>query len=362
MQKILHFFWEMGYNWYSFINDFTKMRSSFFSPVQTLTVLDIATCLDAQFQGGADAIIEGVAPLSIAQKTDISFLHNVRYLGDLEKTQAGAVLIEEKYCDKVPDCVVKIICTSPYRAFGKIAQMLYPLEKSSGEISPLAFIDPSAKIGKNVTIEPFVVVKKGACIGNNCILKAHTVVGENVIVGDDALIFEHVTLSTCIIGKSAYIKSGARIGQSGFGFHMDERGHFDIPQLGCVRIGDDVQIGSNVTIDRGSQFDTIIGHGVRIDNLVQIAHNVEVGDHSVLVAQVGIAGSTKLGKFVVVAGQVGIAGHLSVGNFVKIAAQSGVMRNVEDNAVVAGSPAIHAPDWHRQTIALKNLVKEKKHV
>lgn len=338
------------------------MKSSFFSPACKLTVLDIATSIGGRFQGNADFLLEGVAPLTSANKTDITFFHNTRYLSDLEKTQAGAILIEEKYADRVSDSVIKIICASPYRAFGKIAQMFYPFEKSTGEISPLAFIDPSAQIGENVSIEPFVVIKKGAIIGNNCILKAHTVVGENVVIGDNALIFEHVTLTTCVVGKNAYIKSGARIGQSGFGFHMDERGHFDIPQLGCVRIGDDVQIGSNVTIDRGSQFDTIIGNGVRIDNLVQIAHNVEVGDQSVLVAQVGIAGSTKLGKFVIVAGQVGIAGHLSIGNFVKIAAQSGVMRNVEDKAVIAGSPAINAPDWHRQTIAIKNLVKEKRHV
>ena len=168
----------------------------------------------------------------------------------------------------------------------------------------------------------------------------------------------HVTITNTIAGDRLYVKPGARIGQPGFGFHMDERGHFDIPQIGCVRIGNDVQIGANTTIDRGSQHDTIIGNFCRIDNLAQIAHNVELGDGCVIVSQVGIAGSTKLGKFVIAGGQVGIAGHLNIGDGVKIAAQSGIMRDVAPGETISGSPAVPIREWHRQTIAIQRLTKK----
>lgn len=308
----------------------------------------------------SDEVFHDVAPLSMANKNDISFCHSVKYLKELSITKAGVVVVPPELKDKVPSTAIALESPAAYRVFGKICSAFYPRAMPKQDISPLASIDPSATVGANTQIEPFVVIKKNARVGANSFIKAHTVVSEGVVIGDNAYIEENVTLAHCIIGKDAYIKSGARIGQSGFGFHMDEKGHFDIPQLGCVKIGDDVQIGANTTIDRGSQEDTVIGNQVRIDNLVQIAHNVVIGDGSVLVAQVGVAGSTTLGKFVIAAGQVGIAGHIKIGNFVKIAAQSGIMRNVGDNETVAGSPAIPVTDWHRQTVILKQLIRNKK--
>jgi UDP-3-O-[3-hydroxymyristoyl] glucosamine N-acyltransferase len=203
------------------------------------------------------------------------------------------------------------------------------------------------------------VIEDGVVLGKNCFVGPNTVIEQGCSIGNNAVIESNVTISHAIIGDDVFIKPGARIGQPGFGFYMDEQGHFDVPQLGRVLIGNHVHIGANTTIDRGSQADTLIGNGVRIDNLVQIAHNVEVGDNSVLVAQVGVAGSTKLGRFVIAAGQVGIAGHLTVEDGVKIAAQSGLMRNVGKGETVAGSPAVPVRDWHRQTIALQKLAKEK---
>ena len=229
----------------------------------------------------------------------------------------------------------------------------------SKTISDFSFIEPTAKIGNNCTISAFAVIEADVVIGDSCFIGPHCIIQKGTILGNNCHLEAHVVIGYAVVGNQVYIKPGARIGQPGFGFHMDEKGHFDIPQLGRVLIGDHVHIGANTTIDRGSFADTIIGKGVRIDNLVQIAHNVEVGDNSVLVAQVGIAGSTKLGKFVIAAGQVGIAGHLNIGNGVKIAAQSGLMRDVVDRETIAGSPAVPVRDWHKQTIALQRLTKRK---
>lgn len=305
-------------------------------------------------------VLAGIAPLNTALPENVSFLHNTKYVKDLEQTKAGVVIVHPGFKDKAPKNSIVIESQVPYRDFGKVMNLFYPKQQSTGVISDKADVHATAIIGNNVQVDAFVSIKAGAKIGDNTIIKSHTTVGEYVEIGHSSYVEENVTLSHCIIGNMANIKTGARIGQAGFGFHMDAKGHFDIQQLGCVRIGDDVQVGSNTTIDRGSQSDTIIGNSVRIDNQVQIAHNVEIGDASVIVAQAGIAGSTKLGKFVIVAGQTGIAGHLNIGSFVKIAGGSGVMRNVEDGATVAGIPAVNAKDWHRQTVAIKKLIQKKK--
>lgn len=338
-------------------NQFVKKNKDV-SLQQILSLLNVTVNSDVR----QDLMLTGIAPLKTALGQDVSFLHNAKYVNDLENTKAGVVIVHPDFKDKVPNNTLAIESPEPYRDFGKVMNLFYPKPQSTGNISNKADIHPTAVIGCNVQIDAFSVIKAGVKIGDNTIIKSHTTLDENVEIGANSYVEENVTLSHCIIGNLANIKTGARIGQAGFGFHMDAKGHFDIQQLGCVRIGDDVQIGSNTTIDRGSQADTIIGSHVRIDNQVQIAHNVEIGEASVIVSQVGIAGSTKLGKFVVVAGQVGIAGHLKIGNFVKIAGGSGIMRDIEDGATVAGSPAVHVKDWHRQTVALKKLGQKKKEI
>jgi UDP-3-O-[3-hydroxymyristoyl] glucosamine N-acyltransferase len=338
-------------------NQFVKKNSAV-SLQQIFSILNV----DINTHANKTLMLTGIAPLSAALEQDVSFLHNSKYIDDLRNTKAGVVIIHPDFKDKAPNNTIVIESQEPYRDFGKVMNLFYPKPQSTGIISDKADIHPTAVIGTNVQIDAFATIKAGVKIGNNTIIKSHTSLGENVEVGENSYIEENVTLSHCLIGRFANIKTGARIGQAGFGFHMDAKGHFDIQQLGCVRIGDDVQIGSNTTIDRGSQSDTIIGSHVRIDNQVQIAHNVEIGEASVIVSQVGIAGSTKLGKFVVVAGQAGIAGHLKIGNFVKIAGGSGIMRNIDDGATVAGAPAINIKDWHRQTVAIKQLVQKKKEI
>jgi UDP-3-O-[3-hydroxymyristoyl] glucosamine N-acyltransferase len=335
--------------------------SRFFKKFGPFTLAQICNQTKIQIPENADPSTEfdNVCFLDEATSKDISSYHHTKYLSSLQKTKAGICFITPDTLKYVPSNTIALVTKNPYRCFGIVATMFYPPTSAADSISPLASIHPSATIGNNCTIHPFSVIEENTVIGDNSIIGPHVVIKAGTILGQKCIIESHVVISHALIGDLVYIKPGARIGQPGFGFHMDALGHFNIPQLGRVIIGNDVQIGSNTTIDRGSLTDTKIGNGVRIDNLVQIAHNVEVGDNSVLVAQAGIAGSTKLGRFVIVAGQVGISGHLTVGDGVKIAAQSGIMRDVEKGETIAGSPAIPVRDWHKQTIALQRLIKGK---
>ncbi len=327
-----------------------------------ISVNELAKMVGAKIiQSSRDAdkrLIDDVAPLDSLSPTSIACYHNSKYKNSLTQARHGFCILKEEDQPLLPSQVIGLFTPTPYRAFGQAALYFYPAAKSSGAISKLADIHPTAEIGQNCQIEPFAIIGAYAAIAENTIIRSGCVVGAYVKIGRDSLLEYGVTITNTIAGDRLYVKPGARIGQPGFGFHLDERGHFDIPQIGCVRIGSDVQIGANTTIDRGSQHDTIIGNFCRIDNLVQIAHNVELGDGCVIVAQVGVAGSTKLGKFVVVAGQVGIAGHLTIGDGVKIAAQSGIMRDVNPGETIAGSPAIPIREWHRQTIAIQRLTKK----
>ena len=309
---------------------------------------------------GDDLEIQGATSLQNAKSHDISCFNNTKYINDLRVTQAGACFIKKSYAEMLPPHTIPLITDSPYADFGKALQILYPeaLRFPRSDHRERAFIHPSAVIGKDCVIGPFCVLEKGVILGDQVILGAHCTLGQNVSIGDHGYLEDQVTLTHTKVGPYAFIKTGARIGQAGFGFEMTPQGPVDIPQLGQVIIHENVQIGANTCIDRGSLGETIIHQGVRIDNLVQIAHNVEIEANSIIVAQVGIAGSTHLGKFVAVGGQAGIAGHLSIGHQVQIAAQSGVMRNLEDKEIVGGSPAVPIRQWHRQTLYLKEISKK----
>lgn len=335
--------------------------SRFFPLPSPIPLYRIAQVCDATIwpKNTPDFSLQDVAPLHTAQKEHLTFYHNTKYVDQLQATKAGACFIHPDNIAQAPAGLILLITAKPYRSYAKTASLFHPDLPKTGAISPLAVISPLAKIGKNVTISPFCLIHDHVEIGDDSFIDAHTVIHEGTIIGPRCRIFSHVSISHAIIGCDVYIKSGARIGQKGFGFEMDELGHISVPQLGRVLIGDHVEIGANTTIDRGAGPDTIIGRGTRIDNLVQIAHNVVVGDYCVLVAQTGIAGSTKLGKFVIVAGQAGIAGHLEVGDKARIAARSGVMKNIGSGQTVAGYPAIPVRDWHRQTIALSKMTVHK---
>lgn len=322
------------------------------------TLQDLAVLCGAKLGAEADPnqVITDVAPLHKAGVGHISCLHNPKYVDQFKTTKATACLVSPDFAKYAPEGVAILLSPQPYRAYGQVAALFYPSMKRGDGVSPQASVHSSAKIGKNCYIGPFAVIEENVIIGDGCEIGSSTVIEAGVEMGEECVIASNVTISHALLGKRVVVKPGARIGQKGFGFHMDEAGHLNIPQLGRVAIGDDVEIGSNSTIDRGAEADTVIGCGARIDNLVQIAHNVQVGENCVIVAQAGVAGSTQLGRFVVVAGQVGITGHLTVGDGARIAAQSGVMRDVSKGEVVAGTPSVPVKDWHRQTVALKKLI------
>jgi len=308
-------------------------------------------------------MIHDVRPLNVATPQDLACYHNSKYLKDLKNTKAIACLIQADDIHQAPDHLPLLVIPRPYRAYAQILEHFYrkseEQKKTKSSVATTAIIEPSAIIGKNCLISDYVVIGRNVEIGDNCCIGSHTVIEQGVVIGQSCNIGPHVSISHSLLGNHITIKSGARIGQKGFGFDMDDQGHVTVPQLGRVLIEDQVEIGANTTIDRGSNADTQIGKGCRIDNLVQIAHNVTLGDHCVLVAQVGIAGSSQLGKFVIAAGQVGIAGHLKIGNQVKIAAKSGLMRDVADGQTVAGIPAIPVREHFRQVSLLSKMSQKK---
>ena len=294
-------------------------------------------------RGDPSLVIEDVAPLDGATATCISLLHNLKYKEALQQTKAGVCILTADMAEQAPPHVALLIAKYPHRSYALIANAFYPQEQETGDIAPSAVIHPTATLGKGVVVGPLAVI------------------GEGVVIGDYSVIESHVSLSHALVGKHVHIKPGARIGQKGFGFFMDQGdtgGHVPVPQLGRVIIHDYVEIGSNTTIDRGSTHDTVIGEGTRIDNLVQVAHNVEFGKWCVMVAQVGIAGSTKFGDYVAAAGQVGITGHLKIGSGARLAAQCGIMRDVKPGEVLMGSPAMPLKTFYRQIAVLKKLAEQ----
>jgi UDP-3-O-[3-hydroxymyristoyl] glucosamine N-acyltransferase len=304
--------------------------------------------------------LRDVAPLELAQADQVSFLDNRKYLDAFSHSRAGVCIIREGDRSRAPAGMALLISDAPYRDYALVARTFYPDPPIRGAIAPSAVVDPSARLAAGCEIAPGAVVGANTEIGEGTWLGPGVVIGEGVVVGRDCRIHANVTLSHCIVGARVTVFPGARIGQDGFGFAPDPRGHVTVPQLGRVLIHDDVRIGANTTIDRGAGPDTVIGAGCRIDNLVQIGHNVVLGRGCIVVAQAGIAGSTRLGDFVVLGGQAGLTGHLTIGAGAQVAAQAGVMDDVPPGAIYGGSPAIPARDWHRQTVAVRKLVKKER--
>jgi UDP-3-O-[3-hydroxymyristoyl] glucosamine N-acyltransferase len=299
-----------------------------------------------------------VAPLESAGPHDISFFDNPRYVDSFISSRAGAVFVAGKWIAKAPPGTALLIARDPYRAYARAAQAFYPPPAPRPGRAPSAVVDPDAVVPEDCEIASHVVIEARARLGRRCRIGANTVIGAGVEIGDDCRIGANVTLSHCLIGCRVVLHPGVRIGQEGFGFAPDPVGPVKVPQLGRVVIGDDVEIGANSAIDRGSGRDTVIGAGTMIDNLVQIGHNVVIGRCCVLAGQVGIAGSTRLDDFVMVGGQGGLAGHLHIGSNARIAAQSGVMRDVPAGMTVCGSPAIPLIAFMRQTAVLQRLAKK----
>ena len=309
--------------------------------------------------GDGGVVIADVAPLESAGPKSLSFLANVRYLDAFATSKAGACIVSPDHAERAPPGMQLLLSETPYRAYARAASAFYPADRPDGLISADAVISSSARIGEGASVEPGAVIGAAASIGPRSAIGANAVIGPNVEIGEDSSVGALASLSHCIIGKRVSIFPGVRIGQDGFGFDPNPAGFVKVPQLGRVIVHDDVEIGANTAIDRGSGPDTVIGEGCRIDNLVQIGHNVQLGRGCVIVAQVGISGSTKLGDFVFVGGQAAFGGHIRVGQGAQIAAQSGVIRDVAAGGRLGGSPAVPTRQWHRQTVMVARLAKKR---
>ncbi len=324
--------------------------------LDALAALSGATLYDPT---GGERLFVDVAPLETAGPEDLTFLDNRKYLDAFVGSRAGAAFVDERAIDKAPEGMALLIAANPYKAFARAAQAFYPLKPVAPRRARSAIIDPAAIVPPDCDIADHVVIEAGARLGARCQIGPNTVIAAGVELGEDCRVGANVTLSHCVIGARVVLHPGVRIGQPGFGFAPDREGPVKIPQLGRVTVGDDVDIGANTTIDRGSGHDTIIGPGTMIDNLVQIGHNVVLGRGCVLAALVGISGSTRFGDFVMVGGQAGFAGHLKIGSGARIAAQSGVMRDVAPGETVCGVPAVPITMFMRQVAILQRLAKKK---
>lgn len=319
----------------------------------------------ARAAGAADVAagraLRGVAPLQTAGPDEVSFLDNARYLPMLRETRAGAVLVRADAAASVPEATTAIVVGDPYLAWARVAALFHPEPPAAPGIHPTALVDPAAQLGPDVEIGPGVVIGPGAEIGARVRIGAGAVIGQGVVIGEGGRIGAQVAISHALLGARVRVLPGARIGQEGFGFATGPQGFVAVPQLGRVIIGDDCDIGANTTIDRGSSQDTVIGAGSRLDNLVQIGHNVVLGRCCVIVAQVGISGSTVLGDFVMIGGQGGLAGHLRIGDRARIAAQAGVMADVPAGAEMFGSPARPIKEAFRAIVWLHRRARESRH-
>ena len=326
----------------------------------TFTTAEIAKHLQGEVLGDTTATLTGFAHATSAKPGDLTFAENEDYFALAEQSAATAIIADDRF-----KSTGKILIRVPNArvAFAKAMALFFPERTYAAGIHPTAVIAASAKVDTSAHIGPHCVVGERVRIGARAVLQAGNFVGDDSNLGDDVNLFPNVTIYPLTeIGQRVRIHAGTVIGSDGFGYVQDSGIHLKVPQIGKVIIGDDVEIGANVTIDRGALGPTVIGKGTKIDNLVQIAHNVEIGEGSLVISQVGIAGSTKFGKYVILAGQAGFAGHLKIGDRVTVSAQSGVMHNIPDGETWLGTPAQPDKQVKRQMIAIQRLPELLKRV
>ncbi|MBC6439425.1 MAG: UDP-3-O-(3-hydroxymyristoyl)glucosamine N-acyltransferase [Rhodospirillales bacterium] len=316
----------------------------------------------ARAPDGTDAgrMFSDIAPLEAATADDISFLDNKKYTVTFTESDAGACFVDQHLAARAPDGMITLITDRPYLAFALAAQMFYPLAALEQGIAETALVDPSATLGEGARIEAGAVVGPGVELGARCHVSYGAVICDNVRVGNDCHIGPGATLMCCLIGDRVWIDAGARIGTQGFGFAIGPGGAVRIPHTGRVLIGNDVEIGANSTVDRGTAGDTVINDGAMIDNQVQIAHNAQVGRGAVLAGQVGLAGSAHVGDFAMIGGKSGVANHVKVGAGAKIGALSGAATDLEPGGTYLGQPAIAIREFWRQQAAIRRLMKQGK--
>jgi len=320
-------------------------------------ISEIVAFTGGRYDGPADRMIDGVAPLAGAGAAQLSFLSNPKYASQLASTRAAAIFVSD---DLAGEDTRFIRVGNPYYAMASVVAKYFDRRPMPNGISPLASIASTATLGANVAIGPFSTIADDVVLGDGVVIFSNVSIQAGTTIGAGTIVYPQVSIyDRSIIGKRCIIHSGVVIGADGYGFATEGGKHHKIPQIGIVRIGDDVEIGAGSTIDRAALGETVIGDGTKIDDQVMVAHNVKVGRNCLLVAQVGIAGSTELGDNVVVAGQSGFAGHLKIGNDVQVAAKSAVLDDVPDGAKVMGIPAIPFREFARREATLRRMAKKK---
>jgi UDP-3-O-[3-hydroxymyristoyl] glucosamine N-acyltransferase len=311
-----------------------------------------------------DLAIEDVRPLDSAGRGDLSFVDNPKYLPLFAATGASACFVAPKFAGQAPDGVARLLTPEPYQAFARALLLFYPdalnpkaALADSSDGSPM--VHPSARLEQGAVVEPGAVIGPEAQVGRGTTVAAGSVIGYRVHIGRDCYIGPNASVTHALVGNHVTIHAGVAIGQDGFGFAMGKAGHLKVPQIGRVIVQDGVEIGANTTVDRGALRDTVIGEGTKIDNLVQIGHNVVIGRHCIIVAQTGISGSAQLGDFVALGGQVGVVGHVKIGAGAQIAASSNVRGDVPPGVRWGGTPAKPVRLWFRELTLLQRLAERK---
>ena len=332
----------------------------FFKKTGPKTLGELAKIAGADIGSGSDSgiLVHDVAPLDKAGAQDIAFLDNPKYRDAFKMSKAGVCIVSPVMADFAPTGMSLIISPSPYKAYAHIAQAFYPDPYPAASVSPHAHVHKSVTLGAGCIISDGAVLEEGAEIGSGTWIEPNVVIGRFVKIGKDCRIGANSVISHTMIGDHVRIYPGCNIGQDGFGFAIDFKGHVKIPQLGRVIIEDSVEIGAGCSIDRGSGPDTVIGQGTWMDNMIQIAHNVRIGRFCIIAAQCGISGSTVLEDFVILGGQVGIAGHLRIGKGARIAAKSGLLRDVPPGEEQMGYPSMPIKQFFKHIAYLNRAIKK----
>lgn len=330
-----------------------------------ISAKELSKALNGTIEGNPDVIVSRPSKIEEATEDSICFFANPKYEHYVYTTKAAIILVSNEFVPTQPVAATLIRVEDVYKSVSFLLENFAPKDNNQGEISPQAAIDSSAVIGKNVTIGPFVVIEAGAKIGDNTSLQAQVFIGKNAKVGANCTFFSGVKIyHDCEVGNDCILHANVVIGGDGFGFAPEADGTFKkVAQIGNVILEDKVEIGANSTVDRATMGSTIIRQGVKLDNLIMIAHNVEIGKNTVIAAQTGVAGSTKIGENCMIGGQVGFVGHIQVANGAKIQAQSGVARSIKkENTSLYGSPAIDYANYLRSYAVFKNLPELSKKV
>ncbi len=323
-----------------------------------LTAAEVAALVEGTLLGDGAVRLTGVAALERAGAADLSFLAQARYLDAFHASRAGAVLCTEEHGAAQPGPVTRIVVRDPHRALLRVVRALYPEPARPSGVEATARIGTRAVLGRDVYLGPHVSVGAGARLGDRVVLMAGCVIGDGVEIGEDSTAYPRVVCyPRTVVGRRVILHAGVRLGVDGFGYVGGRDGHEKLPHVGRCLIEDDVEIGANSTVDRGSVDDTVIGAGTKIDNLVHVGHNVRIGRRCLIMAQVGIAGSTRIEDDVILAGQAGIGGHLTVGRGARVAGQAGVIGSIQAGETVSGYPARHHRDVLRATSALYRLME-----